>query len=221
MLVDKDTQNDPRSRYLMKKCYKCDTEKPVDLFSRDASRSDGLSNKCKACRKGIKSRVFTEHVHVERKTCTKCRLERDRTDFRSDIYRRDGLSPQCNTCRSTKEKVWRDGNKDSIRRRVRVAAIRAKQECRRFAVEYLLSHPCVDCGESDLLVLDFDHLEPALKRYSISKLLSGTTNSTSLKRVKSEIEKCVVRCSNCHRRRTVRQFGSWKLKYLESNNETD
>ncbi len=201
----------------MKKCYKCGVEKPTNLFSRDASRSDGLSNKCKECRRNVKARIFTEHIHVELKSCTKCGLEQDRANFRGDIYRRDGLSPQCNSCRSVKEKVWRDANGDSIRRRVRAAALSAKQECRRFVIEYLLDHPCVDCGESDLLVLDFDHLEPSLKRYSISRLLSGTTNSTSLKRVRNEIAKCVVRCSNCHRRRTIKQFGSWKLRLLENN----
>lgn len=205
----------------MKKCYKCNREKSSDCFSRDSSRPDGISNKCKECRKGTKSRVFIEHVYVAKKFCTKCGLESDRVNFRKDVRRRDGLHPHCNSCRVVSEKIWRTANGDSIRRRVRAATLVAKDVCRRFAIAYLLDHPCVDCGEADPMVLDFDHLEPAFKRYSMSRLLSGTTSGVSLKMVKVEIDKCVVRCANCHRRRTAQQFGSWKTKLLtESIDET-
>jgi hypothetical protein len=63
----------------------------------------------------------------------------------------------------------------------------------------LIEHPCVDCGENDPVVLDFDHKSD--KVASISYLL-GTV--AGWERVEKEIEKCEVRCANCHRRKTAR-----------------
>jgi len=35
----------------MKLCRICNTEKPLDAFSKDSSKPDGLCFKCKACRR--------------------------------------------------------------------------------------------------------------------------------------------------------------------------
>src|SRR5205823_13759924 len=73
---------------------------------------------------------------------------------------------------------------------------------------FLCSHPCVDCGEGDPVVLDFDHLNPTDKRWNIAdKVTDGSAWPTIL----AEIEKCAVRCANCHRRRTAHQFGWYRL----------
>jgi 5-methylcytosine-specific restriction endonuclease McrA len=64
--------------------------------------------------------------------------------------------------------------------------------------EYLSTHPCVDCGESDILVLQFDHV-----RGTKSFMISDGLNSNGLARVMKEIEKCDVRCANCHIRKTT------------------
>jgi len=77
---------------------------------------------------------------------------------------------------------------------------------RSYAIEYLRHHPCVDCGESDPLVLEFDHVQPEQKELNVSDIIRC---AYSLDRVKREIDRCVVRCIHCHRRRTARQF-SWK-----------
>ena len=73
-------------------------------------------------------------------------------------------------------------------------------------VEYLVIHSCVDCGESDPVVLDFDHREPATKLIEIGNLTRRVVSWTT---IEAEIAKCDVRCSNCHRRRTAKQFG-WR-----------
>jgi hypothetical protein len=68
---------------------------------------------------------------------------------------------------------------------------------------YLAEHPCVDCGESDPVVLDFDHVR-GQKFMNVKRMLAGTY---SLKRIFEEIEKCDVRCANCHRRATAKRDG--------------
>lgn len=62
-----------------------------------------------------------------------------------------------------------------------------------FVNSYKSEHGCVDCGIKDYRVLDFDHITDNKKK-AISQLISY-----SLKCVMIEIDKCVVRCANCHR----------------------
>jgi len=76
--------------------------------------------------------------------------------------------------------------------------------------EYLSTHPCVDCGENDIIVLDFDHRDDSSKRADVGRLLTG---GYSVRTVMIEIEKCDVRCANCHRIRTAISRGSWRLAY--------
>lgn len=68
---------------------------------------------------------------------------------------------------------------------------------------FLSKKSCIDCGESDPIVLEFDHKDTALKFKSISSMLSGHYSWISLLR---EIKKCEIRCANCHRKKTYKQF---------------
>lgn len=67
----------------------------------------------------------------------------------------------------------------------------------------LTEQACVDCGERDPLVLDFDHLDPAQKRADIYSLVRS---AYAWQTISDEILKCAVRCANCHRSRTWTQF---------------
>jgi 5-methylcytosine-specific restriction endonuclease McrA len=75
-----------------------------------------------------------------------------------------------------------------------------------FLREYLSKHPCVDCGNSDIRVLEFDHRVPANKEFHIGY---GITSKT-FDAVRREIEKCDVRCGNCHVRRTHWSNGTYR-----------
>jgi hypothetical protein len=79
---------------------------------------------------------------------------------------------------------------------------------RLFVLDYLLGHPCVDCGERDPVVLDFDHVR-GVKKAGVCFL--ANIGTASLETLRAEIEKCEVRCANCHRRKTAIQF-DWKSK---------
>ena len=90
------------------------------------------------------------------------------------------------------------------RRYIEQAGIRKRAvvtERTEYLVAYLRSGPCVDCGESDPVVLEFDHLRE--KKFSISAGLQGRNWQSVL----DEIAKCEVVCANCHRRRTARRGG--------------
>lgn len=60
--------------------------------------------------------------------------------------------------------------------------------------------PCADCGvRYPYYVMEFDHGENE-KLYGISKVVQRPTNK-AIKDLPSEIDKCEVVCSNCHRLR--------------------
>lgn len=109
-----------------------------------------------------------------------------------------------------REHYWRDRdpylNKARARRREERPRIRAA------VGEYLRTHPCIDCGETDILLLDFDHRDRAAKLAPVSRL----AHWASLGVVLSEIAKCDVRCGNCHRSRTATQRNWRKAPGFES-----
>lgn len=76
-----------------------------------------------------------------------------------------------------------------------------------FLIDYLRHHPCVDCGESDIVVLEFDH-----QRDKLADVSALSREGYSLDKLKQEIAKCEVVCANCHRRRTAKQFGWYRLR---------
>ena len=80
-----------------------------------------------------------------------------------------------------------------------------------YRVEYLATHPCVDCGEADPLLLDFDHRPGEKKVDDVSRLVSRHSWAVAL----AEIANCDVRCVSCHRRKTARDFG-WRRLGEES-----
>jgi hypothetical protein len=88
-----------------------------------------------------------------------------------------------------------------------LARINARREVNQTRViEYLRAHPCVDCGEPDIIVLQFDHRSD--KSFNVASMIAA---GASWAKIAAEIAKCDVRCANCHHRKTARERGYRKL----------
>jgi hypothetical protein len=69
------------------------------------------------------------------------------------------------------------------------------KDVKKKAVEYL-GGKCVDCGEDHIATLDFDHVRPQEKSFKISG-----SYMFLWRYLKKELDKCSIRCSNCHRKK--------------------
>ena len=95
-------------------------------------------------------------------------------------------------------------HKDDYKARAKVNNIRYRNRNRAFILDYLNQHPCADCGETDPIVLQFDHTGE--KTMMISRLVNS---SYSIATLAAEVERCEVVCANCHFRRTAARHGAW------------
>lgn len=98
--------------------------------------------------------------------------------------------------------MWYQNNKQRIINKQRLRRTKIRQ----FILDYKTENSvCQDCGISyPPHVLDFDHLDPIFKKFTIGE--SAATNR-SYEEILEEIEKCEIVCANCHRHRTfMRRF---------------
>ena len=92
------------------------------------------------------------------------------------------------------------------RRRNNALEARRVREAQDFVLAFLRAHPCLDCGERDTVVLELDHVGP--KRAEVSTLVRrGVLEPVLL----AEMARCEIVCANCHRRRTAKRQGWWRI----------
>ena len=76
---------------------------------------------------------------------------------------------------------------------------RNTQRIKEYVTDYLKKHPCVDCNESNIALLQFDHRDPKTKKFNVRDY------SRSIQTTIEEIAKCDVRCLPCHAKRTQKE----------------
>ena len=141
------------------------------------------------------------------KTCSKCKARKPLCEFNKNKRKRDGLGSMCRPCANAHSKAYYHADRAAHQKRVKKNKIELRAEHRMRIMAFLLAHPCVDCGEGDPVVLDFDHVR-GQKRMDVTRMINGGYKWAV---IAAEIEKCVVRCANCHRRKTAGEFGSYRL----------
>lgn len=139
----------------------------------------------------------------EVKRCSTCGLIKPRSDFHRKRAPKDGLQSRCRSCNIEIAKQFHGENIEHCRALISAWVANVDERNKRRTLEYLRTHPCVDCGETDPQVLEFDHLRD--KTSGIAELLH---RHVRWEIIEAEIAKCEVRCANCHRRRTS-AAGNW------------
>jgi len=189
----------------MRICRKCGGTKPLSEF--DFRSDTGMyRTECKACRRAYQrlpvdpSRRRTKWVvgTPELLPCRVCGELKPWTEFPRRSRESHRLQTWCRACFSAyKAQRHRENHDREMRRIRRNQAIRIAMHRAR-VTEHLQTHHCVDCGEADPVVLDFDHVRGE-KAGDVSRIVA---TGYPWAKIEAEIAKCEVRCSNCHRRAT-------------------
>jgi hypothetical protein len=143
-----------------------------------------------------------------KKNCNHCGKYKDEEEF-NWRYKALGIRhPTCKECQKPFRKNWYEG--DSHERHLQNVKERkhlARNVAREYAYKYLETHPCSQCGETDIRVLEFHHVVG--KDMAVAAMVAG---GYSIERIQAELDKCIVLCANCHRKLTVEERGWFRGK---------
>ena len=151
-------------------------------------------------------RKFVMRDGCEMQLCYRCGETKAAEEF---AWRRKGRKQRdsfCRPCRALYKQEHYAGNRQRYIDRAGARTRRLRSERTAYLVDFFRTHPCIDCGETDPVVLEFDHR--ADKLFNIG---SDLTNR-KWEAVLDEMRKCDVVCANCHRRRTARRRGGMRLR---------
>lgn len=121
--------------------------------------------------------------------CNKCGLEKLESEFNFNKSK-NRLEYHCKKCHSEYLKSHYQRNKEYYKNKAK----KRTEEIRKWFVEYKSSLQCAKCGEDHPACLDFHHIRD--KELNVSEIYRYGTK----KRILLEIDKCIVLCSNCHRK---------------------
>ena len=123
--------------------------------------------------------------------CHVCKTDKIATEFNFKNKSKGLRHTQCKVCQKAYSKVHYENNKQVYMARTIRDRSKEKDKTRKLILS--LKMACVKCGEDHPATLDFHHVDPTLKESAVSKLHSR-------KKIVEEAKKCVVLCSNCHRK---------------------
>lgn len=143
---------------------------------------------------------------MDTKQCTICQLVLAITCFNFRNKSKNKRHSACSDCCSKQVKKHYKNNKSYYYERNVVRRDSLREIAGEKILAYLLEHPCVDCGERNPLALQFDHLHSKKGDVSWMRL------NQNWEKVEKEIEKCEVRCANCHCIKTAKSRNTWMFK---------
>jgi hypothetical protein len=132
------------------------------------------------------------------KVCGRCKENKSLEKFAWKSKDKGVYQWACRSCQKELRTAHYQANKTEIYSQIKNRQRNLKNKI----WNYKNNHPCVDCGEKDPIVLEFDHLNN--KEFEVGH---GGQLGYSWERIQKEISKCDVVCRNCHVRRTWKRAG--------------
>lgn len=127
------------------------------------------------------------------KTCSQCGKELPLDNFSWKDKKNGIKQSECKECHKKYDKKHYKNNKKYY-----IDKNKKRQEMlKRWLDEYKSNLKCKNCGEDYIYCLEFHHKDPNKKEIDISQTIR---RGWSIKRIKKEIDKCIVLCANCHRK---------------------
>lgn len=102
---------------------------------------------------------------------------------------------ECKIHGLSKHRLRTEGNSYRCRKCIAKGVVKRRRKLKMMAIKYL-GGKCCKCGyKKCIAALEFHHLDPSKKEFSLSA--RGMTRAWKI--VKKELDKCILVCSNCHR----------------------
>ena len=142
---------------------------------------------------------------MEKRKCSKCNKQKSEDEFNWKNKKKSIRQYRCRECTQEDSKKHY-GHNETHRVKVNEARKQRIEYNRNQILGYLKEHPCVDCGETHPAALEFDHVR-GIKVSNVSEMIYRTAWGN----VAEEIEKCEVRCANCHNKKTAKERGYFTI----------
>jgi len=166
-----------------KQCSRCNKIKQISDFR---GKKDRITKMCIKCRENSikydrrKLKTIPKVNDDGVKICTRC--------CKYKIQNHEYV--HCKECRAKHKIHWNRNGSNSNNRKIN------------FYINLKKGQKCIDCGIDDYRLLEFDHIDPNMKKNCVRRM-------SNIQDMKEEAEKCKVRCSRCHRIKT------FKDRYIE------
>lgn len=133
------------------------------------------------------------------KKCATCKQEKSLEEFNKNKTRKDGYQTLCKECNRERSKKYYIENIDKHKKAISNRKYKYRQQLQQLADSY--KKECSVCYEDYPKALDFHHIDKKIT--SISNACGRLKNKEFIIK---EITKCIVLCSNCHRKYHDKHF---------------
>ena len=129
--------------------------------------------------------------------CNQCNNDLPEENF---SWRNKSSGKRNNKCKSCHREYVKEHYNENKKEYIDRAKLSKKVYVKRnqeFLSEIKDKLKCSECFEDHPAVLDFHHIDPIYKEKNVSRMIY---DGVSIKNIEKEIDKCIVLCSNCHRK---------------------